>query len=398
MRTHHESWYNFARDQGLDLRPDDIILVTGFVKTSEWALTAFDKGSKGHEFSVHATVGEFASAKVTATSKDNVAWNPFKHTGPSRLPANVKTVPAANPAEFADMVAKASADAAELLASAEAVEDSGNETGVGDEAMGNGDSTNVPGAADAGDPMDDPNSNAPGPSGITNAADISVGEDALKARAAPPRSMGVGDDTSAAGTSTPAGATTKAKGDAVPPLPLSQCLFLRYYAVSYLPMRGPVVKELPAAVNDRPQPAEYADEMCCFPCSCLPMPDICKWRAPRRRKPKEKPALPADDNEKTARGNEAFPLPPGSPNSPPNPPLAEDSTSDAVERIRGGAQSATDVIGAAARLRGGSSLVDVADIGGTQSTVMRVEVAEVPNNNNRVGICDLSIVSEFRLS
>lgn len=35
------SWYDFARENGYDLKPEDMIFVSGWTKTSQWALASF---------------------------------------------------------------------------------------------------------------------------------------------------------------------------------------------------------------------------------------------------------------------------------------------------------------------------------------------------------------------
>lgn len=47
MRQHHSSWYLYAREElGIACKPEDIILVRGFVKTSAGTVAAFFGGPK----------------------------------------------------------------------------------------------------------------------------------------------------------------------------------------------------------------------------------------------------------------------------------------------------------------------------------------------------------------
>ena len=67
MRRQYESWHAFATDGkhfALDLKPEDIIFVRGWVKSTEWAVAAFlDKGT-AHELSIQAGIGSYAHAEV----------------------------------------------------------------------------------------------------------------------------------------------------------------------------------------------------------------------------------------------------------------------------------------------------------------------------------------------
>ena len=66
IRQHHDSWYQFAINPdtyGLECRPEDILMVRGFVKTSAWAVAAFnDSGNHLHSVDFSGQVGPFADA------------------------------------------------------------------------------------------------------------------------------------------------------------------------------------------------------------------------------------------------------------------------------------------------------------------------------------------------
>lgn len=80
--VHHAAWYKFAREQGYDVEPIDIVLVSGWVKTSEWALSAFEKTSGSHELSFSASAGQFSSATFKLTKTTDVEAPMFKRSGP----------------------------------------------------------------------------------------------------------------------------------------------------------------------------------------------------------------------------------------------------------------------------------------------------------------------------
>ena len=88
IRQHHDSWYTFATDPvkyGLECKPEDIIMVRGFVKTSAWAVAAFpDGGSSQREVAFSGTAGPFADAGFHF-AKQQQRQVAFEHrVGPSR--------------------------------------------------------------------------------------------------------------------------------------------------------------------------------------------------------------------------------------------------------------------------------------------------------------------------
>lgn len=73
MYQFHKSWCIFATQTlGIDVRPHELVLVSGWVKTSHCAMTAFDKIGKKHSFSFSASGASFLAAS-------------FKFSGDSRL-------------------------------------------------------------------------------------------------------------------------------------------------------------------------------------------------------------------------------------------------------------------------------------------------------------------------
>lgn len=63
MSKHHSSWHQFATSKGLAVEETDLVLISSFVKTSQWALAAFSSQKKSVEVSFNASIGPFASAQ-----------------------------------------------------------------------------------------------------------------------------------------------------------------------------------------------------------------------------------------------------------------------------------------------------------------------------------------------
>ena len=82
MRKHHDSWSEFARRRGLDIQPEHIILVRGWVKTSEWAVAAFTDSGKNHEVNFEANAGPFGKASFSVSYSSAVSMSVEHRTGP----------------------------------------------------------------------------------------------------------------------------------------------------------------------------------------------------------------------------------------------------------------------------------------------------------------------------
>lgn len=79
MQKHHSSWCEFAFNQyGLTLKPEEIVLVRGWVKTSDWAVAAFLDRGTAHEVSFQADAGPFANAKFSV-SRSGVTSSSVQH-------------------------------------------------------------------------------------------------------------------------------------------------------------------------------------------------------------------------------------------------------------------------------------------------------------------------------
>ena len=66
MRRYHTSWHAFALRKRAAVQVSEIILVSGWVKTSDWALAAVVDYSRSHEILFQAGVESFASARFHA--------------------------------------------------------------------------------------------------------------------------------------------------------------------------------------------------------------------------------------------------------------------------------------------------------------------------------------------
>lgn len=62
MIKHHDSWCRLARERGLNVAPERIVLVQGTIKASNWTLASFSDQSKKASFSLTARSGSLLSA------------------------------------------------------------------------------------------------------------------------------------------------------------------------------------------------------------------------------------------------------------------------------------------------------------------------------------------------
>lgn len=81
---HHASWHAFATSKGHILSPSSIILVSGWLKTREWALATFASHGRAHEISFSASAGSYASANFDIASTRNVHMSVEQRAGPSQ--------------------------------------------------------------------------------------------------------------------------------------------------------------------------------------------------------------------------------------------------------------------------------------------------------------------------
>lgn len=85
MRKNYQNWCKFARDtRGLALEPEQLVLVRGWVKTTEWAVAAFLHGGSEQELSFQAEAGSFAKAKFSVAVSQNHSSSVLHRSGPRR--------------------------------------------------------------------------------------------------------------------------------------------------------------------------------------------------------------------------------------------------------------------------------------------------------------------------
>lgn len=83
VRLHHASWHAFAADQGRTIAPEDIVLVIGWLKTSEWAVAAVANRGKSHAISFGAQ-GSIASAEFGIEHSAEAVMSVSQRSGPKR--------------------------------------------------------------------------------------------------------------------------------------------------------------------------------------------------------------------------------------------------------------------------------------------------------------------------
>lgn len=86
MRQHHSSWYLYAREVlGIACKPEDIILVRGFIKTSSWTVAAFlGGGSQSREITLHGQLGPTINVECGYASHENSTSSPMhQRSGPA---------------------------------------------------------------------------------------------------------------------------------------------------------------------------------------------------------------------------------------------------------------------------------------------------------------------------
>lgn len=68
MLDNHQSWHKFAIQSDFDVRLQDIILVSGWVKTTDWAVATFFNQTRTHNLSISASYAPIAGAKFSVSS------------------------------------------------------------------------------------------------------------------------------------------------------------------------------------------------------------------------------------------------------------------------------------------------------------------------------------------
>ena len=82
IAKHHASWCDFAEEKGYEVPADAIVLVSGWLKTSEWAIATFSNEGKSHEISFNASAGSYASAAFEVSAAKEVQMSVEQRCGP----------------------------------------------------------------------------------------------------------------------------------------------------------------------------------------------------------------------------------------------------------------------------------------------------------------------------
>ena len=73
MREHHDSWHDFAVSLGHTLDPSEIVLVSGWLKTSSWALAVCTSYGHAHAVSIQSPLGSMAGVEFGVEVAEDVA-------------------------------------------------------------------------------------------------------------------------------------------------------------------------------------------------------------------------------------------------------------------------------------------------------------------------------------
>ncbi|KAJ3553363.1 hypothetical protein NM688_g3652 [Phlebia brevispora] len=85
MKTNHRSWVNYIEENlGSSVEPTDVVLVSGHVKTSEWAVAAFQSTTRTANAFINATLAPSAGAGFELTISDQTGMHHAHHWGPQR--------------------------------------------------------------------------------------------------------------------------------------------------------------------------------------------------------------------------------------------------------------------------------------------------------------------------
>ena len=79
---HHTSWYDFAVAKDHDISPESLVLISGWVKTSEWAIATFSNQGRAHDISLNASAGSYASATFQVSGGTEVQMSIEQRCGP----------------------------------------------------------------------------------------------------------------------------------------------------------------------------------------------------------------------------------------------------------------------------------------------------------------------------
>ena len=73
MLAHHKSWYRFVKGLGFPVRETDIILLSGWVKTSKWSISAFSTASKQQNVSISASYSGSMAANFSLSTENSAS-------------------------------------------------------------------------------------------------------------------------------------------------------------------------------------------------------------------------------------------------------------------------------------------------------------------------------------
>ncbi|GJE89740.1 hypothetical protein PsYK624_058460 [Phanerochaete sordida] len=82
IAAHHASWHAFALDRGYDVPPDALVLVSGTLKTAEWAVATVANASAAHDLSFSAAAGLYAHAAFEVSLGSDVSMSVEQRSGP----------------------------------------------------------------------------------------------------------------------------------------------------------------------------------------------------------------------------------------------------------------------------------------------------------------------------
>ena len=96
--NHHMSWQALARGRGLSLRVEDIVLVSGWFKTAEWSLAAYNS-QDSHDFSLSINANGFFSANSSLETEEQDHLGSQQRAGLSlsQSPDSTQAAPSALP-------------------------------------------------------------------------------------------------------------------------------------------------------------------------------------------------------------------------------------------------------------------------------------------------------------
>lgn len=90
MHTYHDSWCEFARERGHDVAPEDLVMVRGTVKSSEWTVAAFMDETRHQSLELEAQGGMIGSAGVALSISASSSMSVEHRSGRSH-PSTIST-------------------------------------------------------------------------------------------------------------------------------------------------------------------------------------------------------------------------------------------------------------------------------------------------------------------